>query len=570
MFDCVVLGGTVVDGTGTPGQPADVGIQGGRVVAIGDLDEPAVRTIDADGLVVAPGVVDIHTHYDAQIHWDPYATPSSLHGVTSVIGGNCGFSIAPLHERDADYVTRMLARVEGMPLATLLDAVPWDWETFGEYLDRLEGCIGVNAGFLVGHTAIRRYVLGDESHRRATESEVAAMVEVLHASLAAGGLGFSSSWARTHNDAEGNPVPSRFATRDEFIALSSATREHTGTTLEFIPGIGRFTDEQIDLMTAMSVAADRPLNWNLLDVTAATWADCAQQLSASDHAAERGGRVVALALPLVSAMRLNFKSGVILDALPGWEQLFRLPPADRLRVLADPAQRAGLRASAETTSALQAVSRWGELTIGETFAPGNAGLAGRGVAKIAAERGIDEFQCLLDIVVADDLRTVIVTPAMGDDEESWRLRRETWRDPRAVVGGSDSGAHLDMLDTFTMATSVLGPIVRDRQLIPLEEAVQILTDVPARLYGIRDRGRVGIGTFADLMIFDPERIGPGQVHLRTDLPARGARLYSDAEGVEHVLVNGVEVVRESSLTHERPGVVLRSGRDTDTVHAAAT
>jgi N-acyl-D-aspartate/D-glutamate deacylase len=339
MFDLKISGGTVVDGTGAPGRVADVGVRNGRIVAIGDLTEAAVDEVDARGLVVAPGFIDLHTHYDAQAFWDTTLSPSPLHGVTTVIGGNCGFTIAPLapttdtavRADDADYLMRMLARVEGMPLESLQLGLPWDWTTTGSFLDRLDGTLMPNAGFLVGHSALRRVVMGAAAtEREATADEVAQMQQLLRDGLAAGGLGFSSTWSPSHNDHLGHAVPSRCASRDELIALCSVVSEFPGTTLEFIPAVGQFSDDTFILMGEMSAAANRPLNWNLLQVYAQNWDLVQHQLRGSDLAAEAGGRVLALTLPDTFRLRLNFTSGFILDILQGWDALMALPVHRRI------------------------------------------------------------------------------------------------------------------------------------------------------------------------------------------------------------------------------------------------
>jgi N-acyl-D-aspartate/D-glutamate deacylase len=571
MLDLLIANGEVVDGTGAPARRADVAVRQGRVVAVGEVTEPATRTIEAGGLVVAPGVIDIHTHYDAQLCWDPYATPSSLHGTTTVIGGNCGFSIAPVQEPDIDYMTRLLARVEGMPLESLEAAVPWDWRSFADYLDRFEGRLGINAGFFVGHTAVRRAVLGADAERHATDAELDRMRSLLREGLQAGGLGFATGTSPTHNDAAGRPVPNRFASREEYVELARVAGEYEGTTLEIVPPPGRFADDQIELMTAMSAAADRPINWNLLNVSRAIWEDCVQRLAASDHAARHGARILALTLPIANAMRLNFVSGFLFDVLPVFTQLFEMQPAERLQILASPQARALLRRAAETPQgrALYYLTDWGGLTVGQTFSQANAGLVGRTVGAIASQRRQDPFDTLLDIIVADDLRTVIVTPVRGDDAESWELRKQVIRDRRAIAGGSDCGAHVDMLDTFAMTTSLLGPCVRDRGMVGLEEAVHMLTGAPAALYGLVDRGVLRAGAWADLVVFDASTVGPGEIEMRHDMPAGAPRLYSAPTGVEHVFVAGIPVVSDGGqLTGELPGRVLRSGRDTRTVRVA--
>jgi N-acyl-D-aspartate/D-glutamate deacylase len=574
MLDCAIIGGTVIDGTGAPRRQADVGIKDGQVVAVAEsngLDEPAAKTIDATGLVVTPGFIDIHTHYDAQLFWDPVASPSPLHGVTTVVGGNCGFTVAPLEETQAAYLMRMLARVEGMPLASLEAGVPWDWQTFEDYLARLEGSIGINAGFLVGHSALRRAVMGEDSvGQAASPAQVEAMVRLLHQSLAAGGLGFSSSQAPTHNDAEGDPVPSRAAVPEEILALAAAVGEHPGTTLEFIPTIGPFGPQHIELMTGMSLAANRPLNWNVIGVSPRSDLH-RQQLSASDHAAEHGATVLALTVPDTMRFRLNFLSGFIFDAIPGWEAAMALPKDAKMKALADPEERRQLRDAAASPAAgpLRGMVNWPPMAICETFADANRGLAGRTVAEVAEERRQDPFDVVCDIALADELRTSFAPRLAADEPGLWEQRAELWRDPRVLLGASDAGAHLDMIDSFTYTTALLGPSVRDRGLLGLEEAVHLLTDRPARVYGLSGRGRIAPGWHADLVVLDAERIGPGSVHTRYDLPGGAGRLYAEAEGIEWVIVNGTPIVQGSAFTGERPGHLLRSGRDTQTVEAGS-
>jgi N-acyl-D-aspartate/D-glutamate deacylase len=572
MFDCIIRGGELIDGSGAPRRRADIGIRGGRITEIAELSGDAQRTIDADGRVVAPGFVDIHTHFDAQAFWDGTLSPAPLHGVTTVVGGNCGFSIAPLVPEAGDYLMRMLARVEGMPLQSLAVGVPWDWRSFGEYLSRLDGRLAVNAGFMVGHSALRRVVMGERAvGEEASAEDLAAMTEVLGTSLAEGGLGFSSSAAATHNDGDGRPVPSRFANDDELLALCRVLSEHPGTALEFLPGIGAFDDATRERMAALSIAANRPLNWNVLGVSAFAKEMVEAQLEASDHAAARGGKVVALTPSQVMTLRINLASGFIFDALPEWAPVIALPIEQRKDAFADPAVRERLAkgARSEAAGVLRVLAMWEKMTVDETFTPANAGLKGRNLGDIASERGQEPFDAMLDIALSEDLRTSFRPFIPGDDDASWALRSQVWRDPRTVIGASDSGAHLDMIDTFTCTTSLLGTGVRERGLLSLEEAIEQLTAIPADLYGIRDRGRLAPGAHADVVVFDPGSVGPGPVHTRHDLPEGAPRLYAEAEGIAHVLVNGVEIVNGKEFTGERPGTILRSGRDTDSVTVPA-
>lgn len=572
MLDLLIRGGTVVDGTGAPARTAtDVGVRDGRIVSVGATDEPAARVLDATGLVVAPGFVDLHTHYDAQLLWDPSASPSPLHGVTTVFGGNCGFGLAPVDEDDVDYLTRLMARVEGIPLEALRAGVDWEWRSFGDYLARLEGGVAVNAGFLAGHSCLRRVVMGDDAlGHEAGADQLDAMALLLHETIEAGALGFSSSQAPTHHDGEGQPVPSRAASREELLRLAACVRDHEGTQLELIiPGcLNGFTDGEMDLMAAMSLAGGRPLNWNVLAVSGVNPQGHLHQLEASTRAAERGARVLALTLPQGMRIRLSFLSGFVLDGLPGWREPLALPVPERLAALADPAVRQRLAEGAASPEAgiLGALADWKRFTILEGFTPAVQRHEGRTVREIAAEQGKEPFDALLDLVVADGLRTGLQPPMGGPEpDEIWETRASVWRDPRTIVGGSDAGAHLDMMCGATYTTFLLGEAVRDRGLLTLEEAVRELTDLPARLYGLVGRGRVAEGWAADLVVFDPVTVDRGEERTRDDLPGGASRVYAEARGVEHVLVNGVEVVAGGAFTGAAPGTVLRSGRDTGTV-----
>jgi N-acyl-D-aspartate/D-glutamate deacylase len=570
MLDYVIRNGTVIDGTGGPALTADIGIAAGRISAIGQISARGQVELDATGMMVAPGIVDPHTHYDAQLFWDPSASPSNVHGVTTVIGGNCGFTLAPIKPEDAPYIRQMMAKVEGMPLTALEEGVPWSWSTFGEYLAALEGNLGVNAGFLVGHCAVRRHVMGsDRGEAVATDEEIVTMRALLAESLAAGGLGFSSSQSRTHSDGDGRPITSRHADRREMLAFCEEVAAHEGTTLEYITNgcLDSFSDEEVELMTAMSVTAQRPLNWNVLTVDARSAERVGHQLAASSHAAAAGGQIVALTMPTLVPMNMSFRTHCALFLIPGWGDVMGLPAEERMTKLADPEVRATLdhRAHSKEAGVFRGLARWGTYVIGDTYAPVNEGCRGRTVHEIAADRGTPEFDTLLDIVLADELRTVLWPNTDDGDESTWSMRAEIWSDPRAMVGGSDAGAHLDRMCGSNYPTAFLADCLRGRKLVPVTQAVHMMTAQPARLFGLRQRGVLAEGFAADLFVFDPATVGSEPASLVYDLPGNAPRLIAGSNGVVRVLVNGVETVRDGQPTGAVPGTLLRSGRDTASV-----
>ncbi|KAB2591341.1 N-acyl-D-amino-acid deacylase family protein [Streptomyces arboris] len=579
MLDHLIRRATVVDGTGGPAYTADVGLRGGRIAVIaepGTVAEEAVTSEDADGLVLAPGFVDPHTHYDAQLFWDPYATPSMNHGVTTVAGGNCGFTLAPLHPdrpEDADYTRRMMSRVEGMALAALEEGVDWTWSTFREYLDALEGRIAVNAGFMVGHCALRRHVMGaDAVGGQPTPAQMDAMLALFHDAMDAGAWGLSTTQSSTHADGDGEPVASRHALPEELLALSRAVGEHEGTQLEAIVAgcLDQFSDEEIDLFVDMSAAAGRPLNWNVLTIDAAVPERVPRQLIPSERARRAGGRIVALTMPILTPMNMSLGTFCALNLIPGWGEILALPVPERIERLQDAGTRAEMlrRAASKEAGVFRRLADFGRYVIGDTYSAANEGLSGRVVNDIAAERGQDPFRCLVEICAADDLRTVLWPMPTDNDPDSWDLRRRTWEHQDVMLGGSDAGAHLDRMCGAPYTTRFLGDCLRGRKLVPLTSAVKMLTDDPARLFGLRERGRIEEGFHADLVLFDPERIDAGPATLVHDLPGDSPRLDSKAIGIVSVRVNGVETLRDDKVTGAVPGTVLRSGRDTRTVSTA--
>ncbi len=569
MLDLLIANATLIDGTGAPARTASVGVRDGRIVVVAEhVDEDAAERIDATGLVLTPGFIDPHTHYDAQLFWDPTASPSNVHGVTTIIAGNCGFTLAPLSPGDGDYLRRMMSKVEGMPLAALEEGVDGNWETFADYLDRLDASLGVNAAFMVGHCALRRRVMGSAAvGNEATPEQLDEMVRLLHESIEAGGIGFSTTRARTHSDGDGQPVASRWATEEELLTLARAVGEHPGTQLEFASDgcLDGFDDDEVDFMIRFAAAAGRPLNWNVLTVDSHAPDRYRNQLAAMDRCRESGVEVVALTMPILVGMNMSFLNYCALNMLPDWGPILGLTPVARLACLRDPDVRAFLleRAASPEAGVFARLTGWDRYVIGDTYA--DPSLKGRLVADLAAERGVSAFDALLDVVIADGLRTVLWPGPTDDDDESWRLRAEAWEHPSVMIGGSDAGAHLDRMCGQPYTTQWLGDCIRGRKLTTLERAVQHLTGVPARLFGLVDRGIVAEGYHADLVLFDPETVDAGPIELVNDLPANTGRLVAPSIGVKRVWVAGVTTVRDGEPTDAQAGRVLRSGTDTRTV-----
>lgn len=569
-MDLAIRNGTVIDGTGRARFRGDIGVENGRIVAIGKIDGPAREEIDAHDAVVAPGFVDVHTHYDAQALWDPMLSPSVFHGVTTVLAGNCGFTLAPLSGRaeDTDYLLRMLSRVEGMPLATLRAAVKPSWRSFGEYLHKLDGTLAINTAFMVGHSALRRAVMGERAVTdKSSGAEIERMSDLLRRSLAEGGVGFSTTISATHSDYEGHPVPSRAATREEMVTLAGVAGEYPGTWLEMVFGARVMREEHYALGADMSRRAGRALNWNVIQIDSRRPDLLAANLRAGDYARERDAAVYALvpAAPMVTL--LNFVNCFLIDAIPGWSALVPLSLSQRRQALGDPAFRARLKKGAIEARTMEEarITEWSGFVLEGLSLAHNAQWNGQRLGDCAEALGKEPLDALFDLAVEENLSVSFARAAESTDDRSWEIRRELWRDSRCMIGGSDAGAHLDMLNTFAFSTQLLGEGVRRRKLVPLEEAVHRISGLPADRFGLTGRGRIALGAAADLVIFDPETIDCGPVAMRDDLPENEKRLYADSIGVHHVIVGGVPVAKDNHPTGRLGGRVLRSGRDTHTV-----
>lgn len=405
----------------------------------------------------------------------------------------------------------------------------------------------------------------------ADAEQIVGMRAELAKAIEAGALGFSFTNSTSHSDGEGEPVASRWATHDELIALCEETGKYPGTTLEgIVPGcLDTFSDDEIDLLAKMSAAANRPMNWNVLTVDSREPDRVPRQLQAAARAKELGGRVVALTMPIQVPMNMSFLNFCGLWLMPNWKDVMAGSVAERIQRLKDPDTRIKLLewSLSKEAGVFRRLADWADYIIGDTFSPENAGLSGRSVRDIAAERSTSAFGTLLDIVIADELRTVLWPTPQDNDAESWRMRAELWLDERAMIGGSDAGAHLDRMCGAPYPTKFLNDCLHGHKLISMETAVRLMTSDPAALFGLKDRGVLQIGAIADVVVFDPATVGSQEPRLVTDLPGNSARLTADSVGMNHVFVNGVAILRDGVATGATPGTVLKSGRDTETVTA---
>jgi N-acyl-D-aspartate/D-glutamate deacylase len=552
--DIVIRGGTVIDGTGSPGRVADVAVRDGRISEIG-IGLSGSRVLDAVGQVVSPGFIDIHTHYDAQVFWDPSLTPSSFHGVTTVVAGNCGFSIAPIRPDGVALLARTLQHVEDMSFDTLAAGVPWDeFETFPQYLDAIERRgTALNFACYVGHTAVRLYVMGEEAYERAaTEDEIVRMQAVVAEAMAGGAAGFASSASPTHNGDNGRPVPSRVADLAELRALLQPLRQGTRGVVALLPG-GVIAHEEV---FALQREIGRPFTWTAL-LTVKGYPYHEKVIAEHDAAWADGVEVwpQVSCRPLV--FQMNLSEPFTLNMRPTFAALMGKTRAERIAAYRDPAWRETAWADVSGRQGGFPLN-WANISVAESGS--HPDLADRPVMVLAEERGCTPLDVMLDISLDDDLGARFWSVLANDDPDAiaWLLPRDN-----VLLGLADSGAHVSQLCDACFATDLLGNWVRDRGVMPLERAIHKLTGEPAQVYGLADRGTVAVGQAADLCVFDPETVAPGPLRRVRDFPADGERLTADAPvGVTHTLVNGVPIRVDGAASEEglasRPGVVVRA------------
>jgi len=558
MLDLVIKNGWIVDGSGAPGFSGEVAIRQGKIVAVDTrVSEQARRVIDAAGQVVAPGFIDIHTHYDAQVLWDPLCTSSSWHGSTTVVTGNCGFTLAPCRPEDRDYITRMLAVVEDMPLQALQEGITWNWEDFPSYLSVIERRPkAINVGCYVGHSAVRRYVMGADCRRAATESEIARMQEVVASALQAGALGVSSSRIPLHVDGEGKSVPSFYAEMPELLALGRTLRQvgrgvFEVTSKMVLPQSEHEAGDLADLV-ALAKESGRPVTWASVRYLPAYPGRSLFILSEVAKAAAREGVRLHPQIgcrPFETYMNWQ-KLMPVFAHLPTWREVMFLSAKEKTAALADPTTRAKMQTEVAGATFFNG---WQHVLVREAKHPEHKKWEGQSITAIAATQGKDPLAAYLDLCVAEECATEFLYWAADMEEEPMG---RMLKDPNTLLE-TDAGAHLTSLCNADFPSYVLGHWVRETGVLSLEEAVARLTARPASVLGLADRGRLQPGLAADVVIFDPQRIRGGQRRTVYDLPGHQPRLIQQADGIHTVIVNGEVVLEENQHTGALPGQVVR-------------
>jgi N-acyl-D-amino-acid deacylase len=558
-YDLKITGGTIIDGRGKPGRTGDVAIKSGRLAAVGEAPGNSAETIDARGKVVAPGFVDIHTHYDAQVMWDRMMTISPWHGVTTVVMGNCGFGVAPTRPEHRGLIMRTLENVEGMSLKALETGLGYDWpfETFEQYLDAIEQRgTAINLGALVGHTPVRLYVMGEEAtERAATEAEIASMRRIVRGAIDAGAVGFATSKSPTHVGYSGKPVPSRAADIEEIKALASVLGEAGEGVMQATIGRELFIREFADIARA----THRPITWTALLAGMQGAGGHRQMLEACQKLCDEGMTVV----PQVTCRPLNFefqfKAPFIFESMSVFAPVSAADFEGKKRIYADPEFRRAFKARAGAASGGAFANRWDRTMISQC--PTEPALEERSLMEVARERGADPIDLALDLALASNLEARFRMSILNSDEDEVA---ELLAGRHTVLGLSDAGAHASQLCDACFSTYLLGRWVREKGAIPIERAVWMLSARPAEVFGITDRGRLERGLAADVTIFDPDTVGAARLRRVYDMPGGQDRLVADASGIDAVIVNGKVIRREGrdqvSADGPLPGRVLRHGR----------
>ncbi len=558
-WDLVVRGGHVVDGTGMRGFTADVAVKGGRIARIGRVTDGALREIDADGLLVTPGFIDVHTHYDVQLDWDPLATPSCWHGVTSALAGNCGFTLAPAKPEDVPWLAGMLSRVEGMSRAALAEGLRFEGGSFGDYWRRFEGKLGINVGSFVGHCAVRRWVMGDDaSEREATPDEIERMKALVRQSMREGAIGFSTSQISIHVGEDGREVPSNHASAQEILELASVLAEFDRGAIEIIPRSFNEGYDEADrqLLRDLYRVSGRPIELNILVPNPNHPMGWQATLEFCNDAFADGIRLHPMFTTNRLELHLRLDDTFVFDEMPEWRRVLTLPPGERLEKLRHREVRERLQAEFDDPASRAVSFEWSGLEVEAVRDAVNQEWIGRTVAELAEERGVSPLDAFLDMSLEEDLRTCWQT-RLSDVGRQFieHVVRTAVADPIVMPGSSDGGAHLASFVGADYTTRLLTDWVPEP--LSLEQAVWRNTLMPATVHGIDGRGVLREGAAADLLVIDREALAAGESHPVRDFPADTERYVVEAEGYRHVIVNGEVLLDDGKHTGALPGEVLR-------------
>ena len=560
-FDLLIKNGRIIDGSGMPSFRGDLAVKDGKIVEMGKFNSPATRTIDASGLAVSPGVMDIHCHYDAQVTWDPLCTCACYHGSTTVIIGNCSLALAPIR-RDPEGIERalgFLSYVEAIPME-VLRSVDITWESVPEYMDVVGKGLGVNMGMLVGHSPLRYYVMGSESQTReeSTKDEIKEMQKILHEAMEAGALGFSISTNRTQFDPQGNLIPSVMASEEELFGLGDVLGEF-GTGCIQVGG-GREAEQKNRLMSRLSASCGRPVLWNNLLQSVIRPNQWKELMAIVDETTAAGIRSYPLCNTNVITTTFTMKNCQTFDGSPSWRPILVASDEEKMKAYRDPAFRQKIHEEVVEWKTDLGRTQFGRdwynyMVVIEPVLEKNMGLKGKTVGQVAEEQGKGVIDAFLDLVVEEELNTTFRTGNYNVDNEA---AHKILNYPNTIIGQSDGGAHVQFKSESGYATYILGKRVREEKVMPLEQAIRRFTFEAASAFGIVDRGLLRPGLAADIMIFDPETVGPLEEEVMHDFPNGGWRVGQLAQGIKYTIVNGEVLLEDGKHTGALPGQLVRN------------
>jgi len=543
----------IVDGSGSPGVQGDVAVAGGKILAVGSFEGDATEEIDATGLALAPGFIDIHTHFDPQLCWDRLATPSIEHGVTTVITGNCSLSLAPVHPDGVAKVISMFEVIEDIKKRTFDAAVPFSWETFPEYLDHIRKDLGINVGALIGHSAIRLYVMGKEAQKRAANAdEIAAMCAIVEEAMAAGALGISSSYVDIDENME--PVPSRFAELDEKIALCKAMAKSGRGVWQVVPFFPELPQQLANIKELGEISRAAGVMCSLQPILSSPDSpDAKESIAALEEEHAKGGRVYGQVMPRCFDLNMRLsETSMLLYGLPGWKAIMDEPMPGRIASFADPDRRTALVEEMNTAKGMSAAIAL--LRVGQVKSPKNEPFVGKNLMEIAASEGTTIGDVVLDLALADDLETEfqLINVLNANKEAVAGLIDH----PLCHFGASDAGAHVTQFCGTGDTTHLLEYYVEQTGQMTLERAVHRMTHEVATDWGLSDRGLIAVGRPADLVLFDPHTVAVGENTFRNDFPGEANRYVREGRGYGAVMINGEIVLRDGQYTEARPGRIV--------------